>query len=590
MLCSEERDGLLIMKRRVAAYVMLLMLLLSAMPCIAAESELNIKAAADNELGAITVTGSAPASWGRRKISVMVCKPAQDAEIDFVSMDEASFLEHVYTICETECNADGNFSMKIVLADGADSGYYWVRAGASGVANSEANDKRVLFVERKTAEKVLVQVNEAKSADELQKVLEGTASPENLPNCEILSLDLEDEIYAANALTFCEYLFAKRGNGYRKVSDLQNMFTVCRALTDLTICTEDEVKVKLASYASLLGADITCKEYLQNSDAIAKLIKTNIKTLIQYSDDTGKFFRAMTAVTAINVADRSNVMNVVKKYAESLDITLGTEYESLDSYEVGKALVGKNFFNVHSVRDALSARIEELLAEKKKNDKTSSGGGSSGGSKGSGLGIDTPAPITPIEQKDAEALESLFSDVAREHWAYESIAVLTEKGVLSGMGDGTFSPDETITREQLAKIISAAFSVTQKGEMPFEDVRQSAWYAPFVESVYAAGIVKGVSEAEFGVGKSVTRQDFMLMLYRILQSRDVIMNPQEPTFYDTADIADYAREAIGALAEIGAVKGTNERKVEPRRAVSRAEAAKLIYDAVLLTEQRMGVE
>lgn len=579
------------MKSRVMACVLFFALMLWAVHGIAAEAELTIDAAADNEIGVITVTGNAPAAWGRRKIVIMVCKPAQNKDIDFDSMDEAAFLQNVYTVREVMCEKDGSFSEQIALAEGAVSGYYRIRAGASGVANNAENDKEVLFVDATTAEKVLAQVNAAQSAETLKTVLEGTAMPENLPNREILSLNLEDEIYSAHSLAFCEYLYAKRGKGYQKISDLQNMFPVCRALTDITFCGESEIKAKIEIYASLLDIDTECSEYRQNSDAIAKLVQGNAKDLIRYGTETAKFFRAMTAVAAINTADRTKVMQIAEKYAESLGITLGAEYKALDSYEVGKALVGKNFSTVQAVRDALSARIEELTAEKKKNDsKGSSGGGSSGGGKGSGLGIDTPTPIAPIGQADSNPQQPAFSDVPQEHWAYESIAALTEKGVLGGMGDGQFLPDETVTREQLAKMLSVAFAITESGEVPFNDVQQSAWYAPYVEKVYAGGFVKGISGTEFGVGRPVNRQDFIVILYRILQNKNVVMKSAEPAFQDASEIADYAKDAVGAMAAIGAVKGTNEGNMEPKRTASRAEAAKLIYEAMQLAEKGMGVE
>ena len=84
------------------------------------------------------------------------------------------------------------------------------------------------------------------------------------------------------------------------------------------------------------------------------------------------------------------------------------------------------------------------------------------------------------EENSDAAKVNAFSDISG-HWAEESINKWTDKGVISGYDDGTFKPDNPVTRAELAKIITLAFDLQGDYEVGYEDVDENAWYYPYLK-------------------------------------------------------------------------------------------------------------
>lgn len=572
------------MIKRIAFIFMALMLLFCSN---ALAQDIEFTAVADNEQGIINISGSAPATWGNRKVAIMVMRPAaSDTPVNFDALSESDFVSSIYTVTEAVCDNNGRFTAQIKFSDSAALGYYLIRAGATGIQSDTSDDKRVLFATKADAEAVLNLVNRASGASEIQAVIDGATEVGALPHDEILSLDTNNAMYASNPVTVCEFLYALKGNKYRTLASLQEAYTKGCALAEITHCPQSQTKSKIAQYASLLNIDITCNEYSKNKDAVAVLVKGNIEKLPEYKTEPEKFFAAMSAVAAINASTRDKVMGIVEEYAQSLDITLGVEYNTLSAYEVGKALVDKNFTDVKGVQDALSARITQLTRENEREESSGGGGGGGGGGGPSGVGISTPAPIDPIVEERPQTSKNRFADVTASHWAYEAVSVLSEKEIINGMGDGSFNPDGSVKREQIAKMIVLAFDIKQAEGNSFNDVDKDSWYSSYVCAALESGVVNGMGDRIFGVGKEVSRQDLMVMLHRaLLNAGCKFAQADTENFSDNEQISDYAKEAVAALYGAEIVSGNNG-AIEPRRICSRAEAAKLIFGAMKKVEAR----
>jgi len=77
-----------------------------------------------------------------------------------------------------------------------------------------------------------------------------------------------------------------------------------------------------------------------------------------------------------------------------------------------------------------------------------------------------------------------FTDIAG-HWAEATIEKYKDAGIVNGYPDGTFKPDNTVSRAELAKIITLAFGLTEKSEITYNDLDTSAWYYPYLETAVA---------------------------------------------------------------------------------------------------------
>ena len=156
---------------------------------------------------------------------------------------------------------------------------------------------------------------------------------------------------------------------------------------------------------------------------------------------------------------------------------------------------------------------------------------------------------------------------------------------MAGKSATEFYPNDCITREEFVKILVKALNFSGKeGALPFLDVAADAWYYDCICTAYSNKIVKGISGESFGVGLSVTRQDMSVMLYEALLKKGVEMKSGavDTAFKDAAQIAEYAKEAVGGLQAAGIVNGLGDGRFNPTGFTTRAEAAKVIYGVLSL--------
>ena len=173
-----------------------------------------------------------------------------------------------------------------------------------------------------------------------------------------------------------------------------------------------------------------------------------------------------------------------------------------------------------------------------------------------------------------------FDDMASAPWAVESVDRLSERGIITGTGNGVFEPNGRVTRGQFATMLVRAFGLyTPMGESPFSDVPADNFYAPFIAAAKKAQAVNGTSETTYEPDAGISRQDLCVIVYRTLTQLGVNMTPvrNAEAFADDASIAPYAREAVYRLYMAGIINGTGEGRFEPLGTTTRAEAAKILW-------------
>ena len=143
----------------------------------------------------------------------------------------------------------------------------------------------------------------------------------------------------------------------------------------------------------------------------------------------------------------------------------------------------------------------------------------------SGYGDYTFRPNQALTRAEAAALISnafklrntmlpSYTDVARTHWAYASIGLGTRAGVLSGYEDGSFRPDQSVTRAEMAVMIGRAMKLSELpgAVAPFTDVPGGHWSAPWLRTLLTENIVTGYRDGSFRPNATATRAEFVTML------------------------------------------------------------------------------
>lgn len=206
----------------------------------------------------------------------------------------------------------------------------------------------------------------------------------------------------------------------------------------------------------------------------------------------------------------------------------------------------------------------------------SSGGGGGGGFTPTQTPAPTEAP-KPTEAPEVTPEAAYpFTDMSGATWAEDAVKYLYEKGIINGRNEKTFAPGETVTRAELVKMIVEALSVSAEEDKTFSDVNDGDWFASYVKKAAAAGIVTGDGLA-FRPNGEVTREDAAVIIFRALG----LENGGEISFTDAGNISDYAKDAISAMAAGGYINGMGDGTFAPKMTLTRAQAAQLIYNALV---------
>ena len=172
------------------------------------------------------------------------------------------------------------------------------------------------------------------------------------------------------------------------------------------------------------------------------------------------------------------------------------------------------------------------------------------------------------------ALAAGFADVPEGHWARDSVAYVTEKGLFQGAGGDRFIPDAVMTRSMLATTLyREAGSPAVSGSDSFTDTQEGAWYADAVLWASQEGVISGYGNGLFGTNDPVSREQIATILWRYAGSPSADAGQD---FADESEIASYAAAAVDRARANGVVNGANGNRFLPRNSASRAEVAVML--------------
>lgn len=176
---------------------------------------------------------------------------------------------------------------------------------------------------------------------------------------------------------------------------------------------------------------------------------------------------------------------------------------------------------------------------------------------------------------------SPFTDVPSTHWAFNVIISLHDKGIVGGYPDGTFRPENNITRAEFTTFLTKALGIAEEkpAKPTFKDVAPGNWYYGRVEAAFKAGLVKGYDTGEFRPNALITRQEMTVILVRAMgMVNSASSNAGVKTrFADDSSIASWARGFVFVSAQQGLVTGYSDNTFGPDKNATRAEACAMIY-------------
>ena len=174
-----------------------------------------------------------------------------------------------------------------------------------------------------------------------------------------------------------------------------------------------------------------------------------------------------------------------------------------------------------------------------------------------------------------------FADVAEGAWYYDAVSYVYANGLMDGVSASEFAPDTTLTRAMLVTILwRMEGEPVVNYLMPFTDVDGGAWYAEAVRWAASEGIVTGVSDTAFAPNDPITREQFAAILWRYAKYKGYDVSIGESTnilsYTDFDEIGEYAIPALQWACGEGIISGRGGGILDPRGTASRAEAAAML--------------
>ena len=504
------------------------------------------------------------------EVSVNILKPGKTPE-DVIAGEVTDAVE--YSI-QTPANGDGSFIINAPIK-GA-SGKYTVYVDYEG--NTDKAGRTVSFVRKEDNDAAIKALFDAKSGSETTDVLRQKWD----------LLDIQNELYDKIDASGAAKIFFNVKNE-KKPAAAEMTHKTAQKYFDIA-CTLEAVSEgivsELSEYFGLLEleGEPAVKYYTKGGSsrraAAAEILKARDISSI------GKMKAAFAEATVLATVEYpdgiADVKNVIIVFAGEIGISAVS-----DNSKTYSSLMGRKFSSYSELASAYA-------------DADNSGGGGGGGSsaggsgKGGGKGGSGSAVRggngaigsvvignTEVSVPENISQSIVFSDIESVPWAKEAISELYKKKVVSGMGDGSFRPNDAVTREQFVTMIVNAFELKAKdGKAEFTDVTESDWFCPYVSIAFENGIIRGQG-TRFGAGESLTREDMAVIIFNTLNNLGrSLKNDEKESFSDIGAVSDYAKESVEYLKNAGIIKGSGDNEFIPKGITTRAEAAVVIYSVL----------
>lgn len=444
---------------------------------------------------------------------------------------------------------DGNFSETLILPQNFKGNEYKLYASSGAVELSKS------FVHINEAEaSAVLELLKGKTVEEFAEIIKANHT----------SLGITDEKLAAYESELTDYLFAQQPeNGYSAAEfgkAVNRIYGIIEARDGM-----DWIEM-LEKYAYDFGVDIE-NDYEPISERAKDLVKKAVEAYDVYHISFSEEFEKSVILAEVQTAQSyGELRKTVEKHIERM--TLDTSvYDKLGDYYRGYAfeqMFEQTISSYDDIASEFEAAVKKAYGKKTENENKKSGSGGSSGGKGfsSVPKITAPKPEAEPEKTDLDG-----------HWAKNAMLELKKINVINGYPDGSYRPNDFVTRAEFIKMLAAAFGIEKSDKIFFGDTKVNDWFTPYVSGAYESKIAMGNNGA-FRPNDFVTREEAAVLLARCLKE-----SGGKASFRDDDEISDYARDAVASLAEKNILQGS-EGCFMPKNRTMRGESAQMIYNAL----------
>lgn len=532
------------------------------------------------------VEGYIPSKAKGEELNIMVFNPGYSLE-DGKNIYNGEYLQYQTSVTTTD-NGYFRAEMPIYLDNVNDSGEYTCYVGGEPFA--ESKNVKVYFAsiaDRKNAISNIKNSSLAEMKTKLGEAERDLALANDIYNA-VDKEKLATLVFENRALLDSE----KPAESAKMIRSLALLQAYNEGLTQYAVSGTEFINKDLIDFSvtDKNGATFYSKGYSEilSSEGKKKLIDSLMKKGYKTVDELYNDFMLNVVMEGIKYPETNGTGHIdellTDENVEELGLSIPT-YSAITSDSIrskaNTAIKNASF----SDKTSLEKAIETAAKNAKIPQSTGGGGGGSAAGGGSSMQIVIGDNKVDLNQNivDNEALKGeVFADLGNVEWAKEAILSLYEKGIVSGVGDKLYAPENNVTREQFIVMIMRALNIdATESNSEFSDVKAGAYYEKYVATAKKVGIVNGISENMFGVGKNITRQDLAVMVVNAAKYIEMSLDGDKNiAFSDGETISDYAKDAVESLVKNGAINGFSDNTFRPKNNCTRAQAAKIIYEIV----------
>ena len=501
-----------------------------------------------------------------QRVSVIMADSAivNPTFLDYIRFDEFS-------------DVNESLSAKFVLGNDIPTGSYKFIVTVSGNL-SIAGERVIKILSISDAAQAVTNINNANSSN-MDTYLSQIA--------EAVSLDTAD--YNSNKAAIISLLIGIRDADYNgSFSNLQDVKDGIETINTIRAIKNAPnsaiVKTLLEKNALIFGINLADTDYLKNPDLVCNSFYNMNKSYnngagVLNIRDINALHTDALALTMINTSSIDDMETYIKRYAVPLLISSYiADYDRLDKIKIARQLADKNFADIEAIKTEFISAVNLLKNQ---------GGGivtsPSGNGGGSGGGGSIQSTIKGNIEAPPPAEKVTFSDMAEFSWAKDSIDALSEMNIVNGYSDGQFKGNATVKREEFIKMLVLSLGMyNENSKNEFFDVSADNWAYSYISSGFENGIVNGDDNGNFGMGQEITRQDMAVMVHRASEKTGISYESinDAMNFTDAELISDYAAESVAALQKAGIINGFSDGSFSPKESLSRAQAAKVIFEVL----------
>lgn len=167
-----------------------------------------------------------------------------------------------------------------------------------------------------------------------------------------------------------------------------------------------------------------------------------------------------------------------------------------------------------------------------------------------------------------------FNDI-NNHWAKADIEKLAAKHLVDGTDESNFMPEEKITRAEFVTMLYRMLKLDYKEEeIIFKDVDNKSWFYKYVMGIYKEGLVNGTDSFNFSPNDYITREQMAVIIKRVLTQDDYVYEETILDNYNDSNVlSNWAKEGVAYVIKENIMKGRSESTFDGNGLTTRAEAA-----------------